>query len=198
EVVTITAVGKPGTQTYLEANAKAGEATIKVRNAANISVGDRIRLDIDSAGHGIETVTVAKIGERSAGGGFGGRGGGTTLDLAAPLKFNHAANIPLSVRGTGISFEPKTRFVHVSNEPILPLGTGITLDKPLGRAHAINAVVRDALVTTAGYQGAPDPDQWFGGPALAQSAGNIVLRNAARLVVDSLNYGGVVDPWAAE
>src|SRR6185437_2657777 len=39
---------------------------------------------------------------------------------------------------------------------------------------------------------------WFGGPALAQSAGNIVLRNAARLVVDSLNYGGVVDPWAAE
>src|SRR5207244_1756982 len=28
--------------------------------------------------------------------------------------------------------------------------------------------------------------------------GNMVLRDAAGLVVDSLNYGGLVDPWAAE
>ena len=52
-------------------------------------------------------------------------------------------------------------------------------------------------VTTAGYQGTPAPDQWFGGPALA-NAGSMVLRDAAGLVVDSLNYGGLVDPWAAE
>ena len=57
--------------------------------------------------------------------------------------------------------------------------------------------VRDAAVTTAGYQGPPAPNQWFGGPALA-NAGTIVLRDAAGLVVDSLNYGGLVDPWAAE
>ena len=42
------------------------------------------------------------------------------------------------------------------------------------------------------------PDLWFGGPALSISAGSIVLRNAGGLVVDSLNYGGLVDPWAAE
>ena len=122
---------------------------------------------------------------------------GTGLDLAAPLKFNHAANMPFSVRGTGISFQPATAFAHSSNEPVLPLGTGITLDKPLANDHAINAVVRDAAVTTAGYQGTPTPNQWFGGPALA-NAGNMVLRDAAGLVVDSLNYGGLVDPWAAE
>ena len=57
--------------------------------------------------------------------------------------------------------------------------------------------MRDAAVTTAGYQGTPAPNQWFGGPALA-NAGNMVLRDAAGLVVDSLNYGGLVDPWAAE
>src|SRR5438034_5260735 len=34
-------------------------------------------------------------------------------------------------------------------------------------------------------------------PALA-NAGNMVLRDAAGLVVDTLNYGGLVDPWAAE
>src|ERR1019366_6595554 len=30
------------------------------------------------------------------------------------------------------------------------------------------------------------------------SAGNMVLGDAAGLVADSLNYGGLVDPWAAE
>ena len=78
------------------------------------------------------------------------------------------------------------------------LGTGITLDSPLARGHAINAVVRDAAVTTAGYQGAKAPNQWFGGPALSTSAGNMVLRDAAGHVADSLNYGLLVDPWSAE
>ncbi len=57
--------------------------------------------------------------------------------------------------------------------------------------------MRDEKVTTAGYQAAQNPNQWFGGPALA-GAGTMVLRDAAGMVVDSLNYGGLVDPWAAE
>jgi hypothetical protein len=97
----------------------------------------------------------------------GGIHPGTGLDLAAPLKFNHAANLPFSDRGTGISFEPATAFAHSSNEPVQALGTGITLDNPLVNDHAINAVVRDAAVTTAGYQGTPEPNQWFGGPVLS-------------------------------
>jgi hypothetical protein len=196
EVVTVTEVGKPGTQTYLAADAKAGETTLRVRNAGNISAGDKIRLDIDSLGHGIETVTVAGVGQAAAGGGGGG-GGGATVELAAPLKFDHASNMPLSVRGTGITFQPATAVAHLSNEPVSPLGTGITLDSPLAKDHPIHAVVRDAAVTAAGYQGPKAPDQWFGGPALA-SAGNMVLRDGAGLVVDSLNYGGLVDPWASE
>jgi len=199
EVVTVTAVGKPGTQAWLAADAKAGDTNIKVSSVANISVGDKIRLDIDSVGHGIETVTVTKVGTQSAFNPNNVRNGetGTGLDLAEPLKFDHSANIPFSARGTGISFQPATAFAHSSNEPIQPLGTGITLDKPLAKDHEINAVVRDAAVMTAGYQGTPRPNQWFGGPALA-NAGNMVLRDAAGLVVDSLNYGGLVDPWAAE
>ncbi len=205
EVVTVTEVGKPGTQTYLAADAKAGETTIRVRNGGNISVGDKITLDIESKDHGIEVVTVKHVETPAApaggggGRGFGGRGGGApaTVELAAPLKFNHANNLPFSVRGTGIAFKPATKFAHSSNEPLQPLGTGITLDKALVRDHAINAVVRDAAVTTAGYQGPPAPNQWFGGPALAGS-GNMVLRDSTGLIVDSLNYGGLVDPWAAQ
>ncbi len=275
EVATVTAVGKPGTQAYLAADAPAGATNIKVTSVSDISAGDKIRLDIDSAGHGIETVTVTHVGTRanqtnlaadaSAGathikvrrmegfavedkitvgtsankeavtvtavGAAGPNGAGidftpaltqahigdewvvapgTGLDLAAPLKFNHAANLPFSDRGTGISFQPVTAFAHSSNEPIQALGTGITLDKPLTNNHAIHAVVRDAAVTTAGYQGAPEPNQWFGGPELTTSAvlfgrftisireGSMVLRDPSGLVVDSLNYGSLVDPWAAE
>src|SRR5216683_1907397 len=76
--------------------------------------------------------------------------------------------------------------------------SSITLDKPLGHSHAINDPVRDAAVTNAGYQGPPAPGQWFGGPALSSSSGSMVLRDARGLVADSLNYGGLVDPWAAE
>ena len=274
EVATVTAVGKAGTQAYLAADAPAGSTNLQVTSDADISVGDKIRLDIDSVGHGVETVTVTRVGtpaartnlsEDAASGatkirvrskrGFavGGKvtigtpanretvsvtainaagpngaeveftpalakshirdewvvAPGTGLDLSAPLKFNHAANLPFSDRGTGISFEPATALPHSSNEPVQALGSGITLDKALTRNYEINAVVRDAVVTTAGYQGKHAPNQWFGGPEFATASplfgrtinvreGSMVLRDASGLVVDSLNYGGLVDPWAAE
>lgn len=203
EVVTITKVDKPGTQAYLATDVKAGSTNIKVSSVNNISVGDKIRLDIDSKGHGIETVTVTKVGTQSSR--SPGRGPftasedvGTGLELAAPLKFNHSANMPFSVSGTGISFEPATAFAHSSNEPVISLGSSITLDAPLVNDQNINAVVLDARVKTAGYQGVKAPNQWFGGPALAAGAGNMNLKDAAGNVVDGLNYGGIVDPWLAE
>jgi hypothetical protein len=263
EVATVTAVGKPGTQAFLAVDAPAGASTIQVTSVNNISVGDKIRLDIDSVGHGIETATVLRVGtqanrtnlsadapagatnirvrrtngfangdklivgtpanhetvriteidraapngasltftpalSRSHGNEEGVVGEGTGLDLAAPLKFTHAANLPFSDRGTGVTFQPATAFAHLSNEAVQALGTGIALDKPLLNGHEINAVVRDAAVTSAGYQGIPAPNQWFGGPALSPAAGNIMLRDSTGLVVDSLNYGLLVDPWAAE
>jgi hypothetical protein len=259
---TITAVGKPGTQESLATDARAGATTIQVTSVKDISSGDKIRLDIDSVGHGIETVTVAKVGtqaertmlvaDASAGAthirvrnvsGFAagdkvilgtpvsqktytitavtdapGATGidfspafaeahsdgedvvriGTGLKLTEPLHFTHAANLPFSVRGTGITFEPATKFAHSSDEPVQSLGTGITLDRPLANEHGIDAVVYDEKVDTAGYQGKPQPDQWFGGPELSSAAGSMVLRDASGHVADSLNYGLVVDPWAAE
>lgn len=274
EIATVTAVGKPGTQAYLAMEAPAGATNIQVTSLANISTGDKIRLDIDSVGHGIETVTVLHVGTAASqtnlsapagagatrisvrrGEGFAagnkvmvgtpashevvtvtavgipGSDGtsidftpaltkphvasewvvspGTGLDLAAPLRFNHAANLPFGDRGTGISFQPATAFAHSSNEPVQALGTGVTLDRPLASNHAIHEAVLDAAVKTAGYQGMPTPNQWFGGPELTTKSpqfgrtliveeGSIVLRDPSGVVADSLNYGGLVDPWAAE
>jgi len=274
EVATLTAVGKQGTQAFLAEDAAAGATNIQVTSVDNISVGDKIRLDVETVGHGVETVTVTHVGtqanrtnltaDASAGAtnikvrsvngfavggkiiigtpashqtvtitrvGTAGPSGigmdftpglekahintemvvnpGTGIDVGAPLKFNHAANLPFSNRGTGITFEPATAFAHSSNEPVQALGAGIKLDNPLAKSHAIDAVVRDAAVTSAGYQGTPAPNLWFGGPELTTSApffernaarreGALELRDAGGLVVDSLNYGLLVDPWAAE
>lgn len=276
EVATVTAVGKSGTQAFLALDAPAGATNIQVTSVDNISVGDKIRLDIDSVGHGIETVTVTKIGTQSkrtnlaasaaaastnikvrqtsglAAGdkiiigtpanhqtvtvstvGTAGPNGtgvdftpalekahanaevvvnpGTGLDISAPLRFNHAANLPFSDNGTGISFQPPTAHPHSSNEPVVALGTGITLDNAISKDHPIDSVVRDAVVKDAGYQGTAQSNQWFGGPALSSVSassfgprpptlyiGNMVLRDASGVVVDSLNYGGLTDPWASE
>ena len=274
EVATVSAVGKPGTQAYLAADARAGATNIKVTSTENISAGDQIRLDIDSVDHGIETVAVAHVGTQavrtnlaanaeagatsikvrnlsrfavgdkitigtpanhqtvtiSAIGKAGPAGSGITftpalekahadaegvvatgtgLDIVAPLKFNHADNMPFSDRGTGITIESATRFAHASNEPVEPLGTGVTLSSPLAKDHDIDTPVLDKTVTNAGYQGSPVPNQWFGGPELSATyllfgrmitlrEGSIVLRDSAGLVVDSLNYGGLVDPWATK
>ncbi|QHS50453.1 arabinofuranosidase catalytic domain-containing protein [Edaphobacter sp. 12200R-103] len=274
EIATVTAVGKPGTQAYLAMEAPAGARNIQVTSLSNISVGDKIRLDVDSVGHGIETVTVTHVGtaarqtnlsapakagatrisvRRAEGFAAGNKitvgtpasqeavtvtrvdnhgpegheieftpalkqshvtsewvvAPGTGLDLAAPLQFSHAANLPFSDRGTGITFQPATAFAHSSNEPVQALGTGVTLDRPLANDHEIHAAVRDTAVKTAGYQGTAEPNQWFGGPEfttrtpqfdriLTVEEGSIVLRDASGAVADSLNYGGLVDPWAAE
>ena len=200
EVVTVTAVGKAGTQGYLSTDAKPGDTNIKVSSVENISVGDRIRLDIASEGHGIETVTVTKVGTASARNTLNGplrpdEDAGTGLDLAEPLQFHHASNMPYSVNGTGISFEPATKHAHYSNEPVLALCFSIELDSPLSAAHPIDEAV---VAGTGGYKGSVPANLVFGGPALSSGGGNITLRDAKGNIADALNFGLVTDPWLGE
>ena len=201
EVVTITEVGKPGTQAYLAMDAYPGQTNIKLSSTSNISVGDRIRLDIDSEGHGIEWVTVKAVGTPSVRNTLNGplrpdEDPGTGVDLEEPLKFFHSSNMPYAVNGSGITFEPATRFDHSSNEPVLALVYSIELDSPLSSSHEVDEVVFDAAVKDAGFQG--ETDLLFGGPALSASQGNMTLRDAKGNIVDALNYGGIVDPWLGE
>ena len=203
EVVTVTEVGKPGTQAYLAMDAYPGQTNIKLSSTANISVGDRIRLDIDSEGHGIEWVTVKAVGTASARNTLNGplrpdEDPGTGVDLEEPLKYFHSSNMPYAVNGSGITFEPATRFDHSSNEPVLALVYSLELDKALASAHDVDEVVFDAKVKNAGYQGAVPANQLYGGPAISTQSGNMTLRDAKDNIVDALNYGAIVDPWLGE
>jgi hypothetical protein len=199
EVVTVTEVGKPGTQAYLAYDAKPGDTNIKVTSVANISPGDKIRLDIASEGHGIEWVTVKSVGTQSQVSSIRGpmplEQAGTGLDLEEPIKYFHSANMPFANNGTGVSFEPATKFDHSSNEPVLALVFEIELKEALAADHPIDAPVMKAGAKEAGFQG--EANQYYGGPGFA-NAGAITLRTAKGNVADALNYGLIVDAWSSE
>ena len=200
EVVTVTEVGKPGTQAWLSGDARIGDTNIKVSSTANISVGDLIRIGYDRPGDGLEVVRVTRVGTQSASRPSRGpmplEEQGEGLDIETPLRYNHVANTPFSVNGTGISFEPAAKFDHISNEPVLPLIYVIELDKALASAHPVDAVVHKEGNALAGFQG--EADQLFGGPALSVSGGNMTLRDEAGNIADVVNYGRLVDPWLSE
>ncbi|HUP03985.1 MAG TPA: arabinofuranosidase catalytic domain-containing protein [Bryobacteraceae bacterium] len=172
EVATVTATGKPATQTTLAAAASAGATAIKVAADSNMTVGDALTVE---AGAIREVVNIASIGADG-------------INLAAPLKFSHAAGIGVSDAGTGIAFSPATKFPHASGDAVQALGSGVTLNRPLAKDHPYGAAVVNPAATAEGYQERPAPNQWFGG-ALSARAGSIALLDSHGVVVDAIVYG---------
>jgi hypothetical protein len=178
ELATVTAVGKAATHTTLAAAAVAGASNLKLAATSNLTVGDTLTV---GTGGRKELVTVTSVGTAGA--------AGTGVDLAGPLKFEHRSGIDVSDVGTGISFKPATKFPHLSGDAVQAMGSGVTFDRPLAKNHAYGAPVANRRATTAGYQGPPAPDQWFGG-ILSSRAGSIGLLDAGgSVVVDAMVYG---------
>jgi hypothetical protein len=171
EVATVTAVGKAATQTTLTAAAAVGATHINVADESKLTAGDTLTI---GAGGRKEIATVAKVG--------------SGVDLNAPFRFDHMPGADVSDVGTGIGFSPATRFPHRSGDAVQALGSGITLDRPLSKGHAYGAPVVNSSVASTGYQGPPEPNQWFGG-ALSGTAGSIALLDAAGVIVDAVVYG---------
>jgi non-reducing end alpha-L-arabinofuranosidase len=187
EIATVTAVGKAATQTTLFAAANKGSSTIKVADNANMTAGDIITIN---TGARVENVTVKRIvNVVAAPVGGRGRGEGGEVELSAPLKMDHMADVDVYGPGTGISFTPATKFNHQSADAVQALGTGITLQSKLAKNHKAGAAVINNQATTIGYQGTQKPNQWFGAP-LSSVAGSIALMDASgKVLVDGLVYG---------
>src|SRR5262249_49089494 len=157
EVATVTAVGKPGTQAFLGADAPAGATNIKVTSVANISASDTIRLDIDSVGHGIETVTVLRVGTQASRTALSANASaGTTsikvrsvngfvvggkLTVGTPANHETVTITAVGVSsptGAGVDVTPALAKGHVVREWVVAHGTGLDLAAPLRFTHAAN------------------------------------------------------------
>jgi hypothetical protein len=178
EVAMVTHVGKAATQTTLTSAAAAGATMIKVAASANMTPGDTLTV---GTGGRKEALRIKSVGSADA--------TGASVDLAAPLRFDHGPGVDVSDRGTGISFSPATRFAHTSGDAVQALGGGVTLDRALSRSHAAGAPVRNATDTTAGYQGTPAPSQWFGAPLSARAGSIALMDSTGKVVVDAVVYG---------
>ena len=194
EVATVTAVGKAATQTTLSSDAKAGDINIRLAANSNMTVGDTLTVGTGGRREFVKVKSIVNVSaapSRGGRGGFAGRGsaGGGEIELAEPLEFDHMSGVDVSDVGTGISISPATRFPHKSGDALQALGSGITLESALDKSHEYGAAVINPLVDTAGYQGPPAPNQWFGNP-LSASAGSIALMDSSgEAVVDAIVYG---------
>jgi hypothetical protein len=178
ELATATAVGKSATQTTLAAAAAAGGTTIAVAAAADMTVGDTLTIGTGGRKELGKVTNVAIAGA-----------GSTDIALATPLKFDHKSGADVSDPGTGIRFSAAAAFAHKSGDGVQALGSGITLDRPLASNHAVGAPVVNALNVTAGYQGPPAPNQWFGGTLSARAGSIVLLDSSGAVVVDAIVYG---------
>jgi hypothetical protein len=177
ELATVTAVGKPATQTTLAEAATACADHLLLASGRNVLPGDIFTIDTGQRKE-IVSVTVVARGTKW-----------TKISLAHPLKFDHRLGIDASDRGTGISFSPATHFAHASGDAVRPLGSGIVLDRPLQHAHPEGAPVLTSGQSEAGHKRQPIPNEWFGTP-LSPLAGSIALMDASNtLVVDAIVYG---------
>jgi hypothetical protein len=200
EVVTVTEVGTPATQSVLSEAASVGDTRLVIEVTRNLVPGSLVTVD---TGDRIEIVTVKEVVRASdppAPRRFGQPQQAHepgVIEIEEPLKKDHAVSVDVSCPGTGVSFTPATAFAHVSGEAVQPLGAPYRLDAPLradvrawapvGLPSAINAL-RDILRAIAGRS---DNALRFGmGYAPSTTAGSISLVDPATgAVLDAIVYG---------
>ena len=170
ETVTVTRIGKPSTQTNLSKAAAAGDVQLLLDETASLEAGSELTIDTGDRIEIARVKTVIKSVER-----YVRRFGQPeqpreqgVVELEAPLKSAHAANVDVSCPGSGISFTPSTRFAHESGDAVQPLGE----------------TVQGLLAT-----GKPDEGLVYR-YALSPAAGSVALVDSATgAVLDAVVYG---------
>ncbi len=200
EVVTVTSVGTPSTQSVLSEAAKAGDTMLTIETTFALLPGSQVTVD---TGDRTEVVTVKTL-VRSSNPPAPRRFGQAqephvpgVIELTEPLKKDHMRSVDVACPGTGVSFTPATRVAHISGEAVQPLGAPYKLDAPLKEdVPAYQAVglpttlqaVRDLLGALVGEPA--QGDRLAMGYAPSLTAGSIALVDPATgAVLDAIVYG---------
>ena len=172
EVVTVTNVGTPATQTNLARASKAGDTQLYIDTTEDLTPGQELTVDTGLRKE-VVTVKTVLVSARKRIRQFGEptppappRQG--LVELTEPLQQNHAEGVDVSSPGTGVSFTPATRFAHESGDALQPF------------TAAPEGVYAD---------GQPESGLSFR-YALAPAAGSIALVDpASGTVIDAVVYG---------
>ncbi|MBR5724594.1 MAG: lamin tail domain-containing protein [Bacteroidales bacterium] len=124
ELVTVTEVGTPATQSNLSEPAKAGDNTLHIDTTADLTPGQELTVDTGDRKEIVivkEVLVSARKRIRQFGEPFSSTPSEPGLvELTQALRKDHAEGVDVSSPGTGIRFEPATRFVHRSGEALQP------------------------------------------------------------------------------
>ena len=172
ELVTVTEVGTPATQSNLSEPAKAGDNTLHIDTTADLTPGQELTVDTGDRKEIVivkEVLVAARKRIRQFGEPFSSTPSEPGLvELTQALRKDHAQGVDVSCPGTGIRFTPATRYAHESGESLQPFGA-----EPEG------------LYAT----GQPDKGLVFR-YAMSASAGSVALVDPATgTILDAVVYG---------
>ena len=199
ELVTVTEVGTPATQSNLTESAKAGENRLYIDTTADLTPGDELTVD---TGDRKEIVTIKNVlvAARKRIRRFGEPTPPTPpekglVELTAPLKKDHAEGVDVSCPGSGIRFTPATRFAHESGDALQPFGTEPEGIYATGKPDE-GLVFRYGLSTSAGSIALVDPatgtilDAVVYGSQQSNSSANGTIASPELATLEGVQRGG--------
>jgi hypothetical protein len=199
ELVTVTEVGTPATQTNLAKPAKVGDHILFLDTTADLVAGQEITIDTGDRKE-IAVVKNVLVSARKHIRRFGeptppdppelGQ-----VELAEPLQKDHAESVDVSSPGTGVRFTPATRFAHESGDALQPFtaepeGLYVTGKPDIGLTY------RYALSPTAGSVALVDPatsvilDAVVYGSRQSNSSANGTIASPELAVLEGDQQGG--------
>jgi hypothetical protein len=134
EVVTVTEVGTPATQSVLSEAAAAGDTRLVIEVTRDLVPGSQVTVDTGDRTEIVTVKEVVKASDPPAPRRFGQPQQAHEpgiIEIEKPLKKDHAVSVDVSCPGTGVTFTPSTVFAHNSGEAVQPLGASYKLDSPL-------------------------------------------------------------------
>lgn len=172
ELVTVTEVGTPATQTNLARPAQAGDNVLFLDTTADLVAGQEITIDTGDRKE-IAVVKNVLVSARKRIRRFGeptppappepGQ-----VELAEPLQKDHAESVDISSPGTGVRFTPATRYAHESGDALQPF---------TAEPEGLYATGKPDIGLTYRY-------------ALSPAAGSVALVDPATgVILDAVVYG---------
>ena len=199
ELVTVTGVGTPATQTNLARAARSGDTQLYIDTTEDLAPGQELTVD---TGNRKEVVIIKEVlvAARKRIRQFGEPTPPAPpkqglVELTEPLQQDHAEGVDVSCPGTGVRFTPATRFAHESGDALQPFTAAPEGVYASGQPEE-GLTFRYALSPSAGSIALVDPasgvifDALVYGSQQSNSSANGTITSPELAVLEGDQHGG--------